>query len=201
MALTNTTKLEAVNTMLTSIGETPVNSITSATTTDVSIAISILDSVSRETQQQGWFFNTDLDYKFTRNTNNQIELPVNVLRLDTTYLSKKYDLVERNRKLYNRRENTFNLTEDVYVNVIWYLDFTEIPEVARRYITIRSSRIFQDRMLGSATLHKFHEADEFRALLELKEAEGDIAEHNIFDNYDTYRVIDRQHYQPNKNRT
>lgn len=201
MALTNTTKLEAVNTMLTSIGETPVNSITSATTTDVSIAISILDSVSRETQQQGWFFNTDLDYKFTRNTSNEIELPVNVLRLDTTYLSKKYNLVERNRKLYNRKDNTFTLEEDIYTNVIWYLDFTEIPEVARRYITIRSSRIFQDRMLGSATLHKFHEADEFRALLELKEAEGDIAEHNIFDNYDTYRVIDRQHYQPNKNRT
>ena len=46
MPLTVTSKLEAVNTMLTSIGEIPVSSITSATTNDVSIAIQILDHVS-----------------------------------------------------------------------------------------------------------------------------------------------------------
>ena len=54
MTTSTTTKLEAVNVMMTSIGETPVNTITSATTTDVSIAISILDNVSREVQSVGW---------------------------------------------------------------------------------------------------------------------------------------------------
>ena len=60
MALATTTKLEAINSMLTAIGESPVNTITQATTTDVSIALSTLENVSREIQSQGWFFNTDL---------------------------------------------------------------------------------------------------------------------------------------------
>ena len=68
-------KLEAVNLMMTAIGETPVNSITSSTTTDVSIAIQILDNVSREVQSVGWHFNSDTNYKLVPNSSNQIELP------------------------------------------------------------------------------------------------------------------------------
>lgn len=201
MTQATTTKLEAINVMLTAIGETPVNSITEATTTDVAIALQILDNVSREVQQQGWYFNTDLKYELTPNTDNQIVLPTNCLRLDTTYLSKQYNLVERNRKLYDRVKNTFTIeAEKIEVDIVWFLEFENIPEVAKRYISIRATRIFQDRLLGSATLHKFHENDEFRAYIDLKEAEGDIGEHSIFDHYDTYKSIDRLHYQPNKTR-
>jgi len=199
MTLAATTKLEAVNTMLTAIGESPVNTITQATTTDVSIAISTLDNVSREIQSQGWFFNTDLKYKLTPNTNNQIELPVNALRLNTVDLSKIYNLVERNRKLYDRKNNTYTVNYDVTVDIIFYLGFIEIPEVARRYITLRAARIFQDRMLGSNQLHKFHQQDEYTALMDLKEAEGDIGNHNIFNNYDTFATLDRKNYQPSEN--
>ena len=68
MPLATTTKLEAINSMMTAIGESPVNTITQATTTDVSIALSILENVSREIQSQGWFFNTDLKYTLNPNT-------------------------------------------------------------------------------------------------------------------------------------
>ena len=71
MTTTVTSKLEAINVMLTAIGESPVNTITSSTTTDVSIAIQILDNVSREVQSVGWHFNTDTNYKLTKNTSNQ----------------------------------------------------------------------------------------------------------------------------------
>ena len=66
MTTTVTSKLEAVNTMLTAIGESPVNTITSSTTTDVSIALQILDNVSREVQSVGWHFNTDTNYLLTK---------------------------------------------------------------------------------------------------------------------------------------
>ena len=42
---TVSSKLESINVMMTAIGESPVNTITSSTTTDVSIAIQILDNV------------------------------------------------------------------------------------------------------------------------------------------------------------
>ena len=195
---TVTSKLEAINVMLTAIGESPVNTITSSTTTDVSIAVQILDNVSREIQSVGWHFNTDVNYKLAKNTSNQIVLPSNCLRVDNTHEDADLDLVERNRKLWDIKNHTYTITKDIKVNITWLLEFTEIPETARRYITIRAARIFQDRMLASETLHRFHQVDEIQALASLKEHEGDTRDHSIFDNYSTYRVIDRGNYQPNK---
>ena len=199
MTLTVTSKLEAVNTMLTSIGEIPVSSITSATTNDVSIAIQILDHVSREVQSRGWFFNTDINYSLVPNNSNQIALPANALRVELAESSRLHNYVERNRKLYDRVNNTYTITNTVKVNIVFLLDFEELPEVARHYVMIRASRIFQDRMLVSAELHKFHEVDELQAYMNLKETEGDIGRHNILTgNYDVYRVLDRGNYQPDK---
>jgi len=198
MTTTVTTKLEAINVMLTAIGESPVNTITSSTTTDVSIAIQILDNVSREVQSVGWHFNTDTNYLLAKNSSNQIVLPSNCLRVDNSNKDADLDLVERGRKLWDRENHTYTITKDIRVNITWFLEFTELPETARRYITIRAARIFQDRMLASETLHKFHQVDEIQALAALKEHEGDTRDHSIFDNYSTYRVIDRGNYQPNK---
>lgn len=198
MTTTVTSKLEAVNTMLTAIGESPVNTITSSTTTDVSIALQILDNVSREVQSVGWHFNTDTNYLLTKNSSNQIELPANALRVDNSNKDADKDLVERGRKLWDRENHTYTITKDIRVNITWFLEFIELPETARRYITIRAARIFQDRMLASETLHTFHQVDELQALSALKEHEGDTRDHSIFDNYSTYRVIDRDNFQPAK---
>ena len=53
------TELEAVNILLTTIGEAPVNTLTGNQVTDVSIANQVLNEVSREVQSQGWHFNTE----------------------------------------------------------------------------------------------------------------------------------------------
>ena len=197
MTTSPTSKLEAVNVMMTAIGETPVNTITSATTTDVSIAVTILDNVSREVQSVGWHFNSDQDYKLLPNSSSQVELPTNCLRIDTSGTSQASDYVERSRKLWDRKNHTFTITDaEVYVDIVWFLEFTEIPEAARRYITIRAARIFQDRMLASDLLHKFHQTDELQALSVLKEAEGDTRDHSIFNNYDVARTLDRNNFQP-----
>ena len=60
--ITPTTELQAVNTMLSTIGEAPVNSITGTTTVDVSVAKNILDETSMSVQSQGWNFNTHTNY-------------------------------------------------------------------------------------------------------------------------------------------
>ena len=198
MTTTVTTKLEAINVMLTAIGESPVNTITSSTTTDVSIAIQILDNVSREVQSVGWHFNTDTNYLLAKNSSDQIVLPTNCLRVDNSNKDADLDLVERGRKLWDRENHTYTITKDIRVNITWFLEFTELPETARRYITIRAARIFQDRMLASETLHAFHQVDELSALSALKEHEGDTRDHSILDNYSTYRVIDRDNFQPAK---
>jgi hypothetical protein len=142
-------------------------------------------------------FNSDQDYKLIPNSSSQVELPTNCLRIDTSGTSQADDYVERSRKLWDRKNHTFTITDaEVYVDIVWFLEFTEIPEAARRYITIRASRIFQDRMLASDLLHKFHQVDELQALSVLKEAEGDTRDHSIFNNYDVARTLDRNNFQP-----
>ena len=56
--ITPATELQAVNQMLSVIGEAPVNTITGTTTTDVSVAKNILDETSMTVQSMGWNFNT-----------------------------------------------------------------------------------------------------------------------------------------------
>ena len=72
------------------------------------------------------------------------------------------------------------------------LVFDDLPEVAKRYIVLRATRIFQDRVVGSNTLHDFQEKYEQQALVQLKDFDKAADDHNIFDNYDTFSIIDRQ---------
>ena len=56
--ITPTTELEAVNIMLSVIGEAPVNTITGTNSVDVSVAKNVLDETSMSVQGMGWNFNT-----------------------------------------------------------------------------------------------------------------------------------------------
>ena len=100
-------------------------------------------------------------------------------------------IVERGRQLYDRVKNTFKFDGAITLNIIKLLTFDDLPEPARRYIAIRSARIFHDRVVGSGELHRFYQEDEMQAWHTLLEYEGDVADYNIFDNYDVYRVVDR----------
>jgi len=196
MALSPTTELEAVNTMLTSIGEQPIQNLDDlAGLTDASIARQILSNVSRAVQSRGWVFNTDLDKVMKPDSHGEIILNDTILRVDTTTRMRDpdNDIIERGRRLYDRQKNTDKFDEgtEIKCNLIIYLNFIDLPEPARRYISIRSARIFHDRVVGSGELHRFYQEDELQAWSTLIEYEGDTADYNIFDNYDVYRVVDR----------
>ena len=185
-----TTKLEAVNTMLSAIGEAPVTQLNSGLV-EADIAETILESVNREVQGHGYHFNRELDVTFNPDSNNNIVLPSNILRADTTAKSSNLDLIQRGLKMYDRKTNTFNITETVYLDLVVLLVFEDCPEVAKRYITIRAARIFLDRVVGSSTLHGFTEKDEATALLEIRDMEAEGQDFSIFNNYDTFSIIDR----------
>ena len=187
---------KAINTMLTSIGEQPIQNVDDlAGLSDASIAKDILENVSRAVQSRGWIFNTDLDVVMKPDNNGYITLSDNILRIDTTTRLRDpdNDIVERGRKLYDRQKNvnTFDAGVEIKVIVIKELEFPDLPEPAKRYITIRSARIFHDRVVGANELHRFYQEDEMQAWSVLLEYEGDTADYNIFDNYDVYRVVDR----------
>lgn len=64
--LSATTELEAVNAMLSALGEAPLpagTDLATATQEDVVMAVNILRNVTREVQAMGWKFNTEFGYE------------------------------------------------------------------------------------------------------------------------------------------
>ena len=163
--VTRTTELEAVNTILSTIGESPVNSLTGTLPVDATTALNVLDEISREVQSAGWHYNSHYKVDLSRDGDSKIPVGTDVLRveLNTKYSKTSYDVVQRDSFLYNLAKNSETFDQDFEDNTIVYLlDFTKLPEQARRYITIRSARVFHDRTLGSGTLHKFSSEDEVK---------------------------------------
>jgi len=192
---TPTTKLEAVNSMLSTIGEAPVNSLTSGLV-DAETAETILNEVSRSVQAHGWNFNSEPDYTVAADTSGNVVLPTEILRADlansvTKYRSTKQEYVQRGNKMYDKIKHSFNIGTPLKLDVVVLLDFEVCPEVARRYVTVKAARIFQERVVGSDSLSAMNRNDEQEALFSLREMEGDNGDYNIFDDYGTTRVLDR----------
>ena len=159
-----TTELEAVNTILSTIGEAPLNTLIGTLPVDGTVAKNVLNEVSRDVQSEGWHFNTHYKVQLARNTSNKIPLATNVVRVELNprkYPKQDYDVVQRNDLLYNLATNSDVFEKNFEdVVVVYLLNFADIPEQAKKYITIRSARIFHDRTLGANTIHKFSQEDE-----------------------------------------
>lgn len=192
MALTKTTKLQAINTMLSVVGEPPVNSL-SAQRADSLIAQNILDEVAREVLSYGWQFNTENDVLMTPETSTgYIYIGDSIVRVDMDPIYQNYDIVIRGNRLFNRKTNTYAFTEEIKVIQIILMDFDDLPEVAKRYITVRAARIYQDRVVGSERLHGFNAQDEIAALVKMSEYENEVGDYTIFDSPDVARTFIRQ---------
>lgn len=194
MPVIASTELDAINTMLTTIGESPVNSI-SASTADTRIAQLILQEVDRATQIKGWNWNTEKDVPLTRNGSNEIVLSANVVRVDVS--RREYpsvEVVQRGNKLWDKKNKTFTFTADLKGEVVYLLPFTDLPEQARYYIVVRSARLFQQRMIGDTTGSAFSAEEETTAYMALNDSEDETADHNIFNNYDVAKVIAHRRY-------
>ena len=203
MAVAATTELESVNIMLAAIGETPVNSLTGTLPVDVRLAQRTLAEVNKEVQSEGWSFNTEIDLTLSRDgSNNHISLAADVLRVDpNNHHHTKIDAIQSGLKLYDRLNNKYDFDEDLICTVVFFRTFDEIPEPARRYITIKAARIFVDRLVSDDGLRTYTQQDEVRARAILMETDlangdhnllrGDPSLTNVFDTYSPSRALIR----------
>lgn len=178
-----TTKLQAINQMLSGIGQAPVVSL-DISNPEIALAESILDAVNREVQGEGWHFNTEVNYPFTADVNGQIAVPVNVLQLsDNKYSnSQKYQTVLRDGKLYDKINHTYTFTagSTVKCDVVWFFDFEDLPQVFKDYITQRATRVFAGRALGSQEMVTFNAQDEANLRANCLSYDTETSEVNIF---------------------
>jgi hypothetical protein len=175
-----TTELEAINIMLSVIGEQPVSAVPSSGLSVASIARDILYEYSREVQTEGLLCNTQKDYPLIPDESDHCVLPANTLDVDAD--EWWHDYVERDSMLYDREENTDEFSETIQVTITFFLAWTKLPQHVRRYINILGARAFQERFVADEALWKFSEDDESKALRQMKRKEDNNSELSIFDN-------------------
>tara|TARA_B100000212_G_scaffold330136_1_gene296102 strand:+ start:11594 stop:12238 length:645 start_codon:yes stop_codon:yes gene_type:complete len=183
------TELDAVNAILMSVGESPVNTLT-VQSPDVAIAQATLRQVCREIQTQGWVYNTENDYPIQLDSNNHCVIPNNILQLDLNHFrhGNDFDVVRRSdngiMKVYDKIGHSFefkNVTGGkLYFDVIWMLDFEDLPQAFKDYITTRASRIASNRMVNNPQAAKLLESDEALARAAALEYDTSQADYNIF---------------------
>ena len=133
--LLKTTELEAVNTMLSAIGEAPVSSLENTELEDVAVAKNILNETIVDVQTTGYNFNTEYNFKINPDTSGNINVPNNAVYCDVSNrgTTSDKDLVLRGERLYDRENQTFTFTDAVYVDLILILPWDDLPQPARRY--------------------------------------------------------------------
>jgi len=190
------TELDAVNQILSSVGQAPVTTL-DLQNPEVAIALNTLREVNRQVQAEGWMFNTERDYELVPDsTTNQITYPYNLLQIDTNNEKHRsdYDVVRRNGKLYDRLNHTFTFNSNIYADVVWYFDFTDVPPAIQVYITARAARMSATKMIGDQEINKLlaeQEGQTRAAAIEYDCNQGDYSMFGFRDGQNYYNS-----YQP-----
>lgn len=133
--------------MITSIGGSPVNTLEDSGNVDVINSLSILDRVSRQVQSKGWDYNT-----FTLSIQGDILNNYEVLWDDSWLTWEPKTYIKRNGKLYDKTNDTYQFENPININAIIGLNFEDLPEVFKTYITIKAAILFQTTYMGDATV-------------------------------------------------
>jgi hypothetical protein len=182
-----TTKLTAVNRILSNIGQSPTTTLVGGNPI-VEMAELVLDEINTAVQSEGWVYNTEYAYPFKPNTDNEILVPDNVLALDSKQLYNGF-LVIRGGKLYDKASHSFEFTETIDLDVVWLFDFEDQPEAFREYVTIRAANVFAGRSVGSAEAVQFGNREEIIARATALEYDTQQGDYNIFQNGNGYTTI------------
>ena len=173
-------ELEAVNMLLAAVGEAAVSSLETATTVDVTQAKNLLSNINREVQQKGWHFNTEWDVVLSLDSDSRIPLGTTVLSI---YSPSKMTTIrgrEGSPFLYDLDNNTFTWTASINDAVtITVLDFEDIPQTARQYITTKAARIFQEEIIGQVSAEAVNRQEEVEAYADLLDDEGERSGYNV----------------------
>jgi hypothetical protein len=191
-AMADATNLEAVNEILAATGNLRTTSLGS-TRPDVILAAQILDQTDRHVQMRGWHWNTQYNQTFTPSASDEIEMTHDIFEVhessgndgpNTRYdPTARTDLAKRGTRLYNALDDTYTFTAPVLLNVVKRVNFEELPQTARAWITARAAAEFHEITLGKPS--KRAEEKEIRTRSAAMAEDSRAADFNFFDGPNT----------------
>ena len=190
------TELSAVNSILGSIGQSPISAL-DFDNPEISFIYNLLTEVNIDVQNEGWEFNTELHVKLSPDTNKHIVVPPNVLRYDIhdNQNDRRLNVVTRNGRLYNKVEHTDEFENDVELDVVTLYAFEDLPPVFRRYVIYRAAGRAATQLVANPQLAELLSTQEAQARAACLEYECEQGDHNFMGWPDgtTYRAYQPHH--------
>jgi len=171
-------ELAAVNEMLASIGEDPVE-VLDILPPSGRTALTILRGTSRDLQEEGFWFNEEVGYELKPDSlSHEILIPANILRID----SEEGDCIRRGDRLYDRANKTFKFNTPVKCEVVFHLPWDDLPSVARRYITALAIEKFIESFPAAQATTEARVRNLYRAKVALENASIKNGDYNLLAN-------------------
>ena len=147
------TELSAVNSILGSIGQAPIQQL-EFDNPEVSFIYNLLTECDVDVQNEGWVFNREQNYTLLPDSNGFIQIPENVLRLDVSdgQVWRTTDVVKRNGRLYDKLTHSDVFEGSIKLDFVWRFKFTDLPSVFKRYITLKAAGRAAAQLVGNREL-------------------------------------------------
>ena len=194
MATIKASRLAAINTIISNIGQAPVTTLETGNPL-VEMAELTLDEITRSVLAEGWEHNTERCYPFTPDSTGVITIPDNVLSLDASPGTGQQAVI-RGGKLYDRVTHSYTFTGQQELDVTWLFNFVDLPEAFKNYITIRAANVFAGRSVGSKEAVSFGQREETVARATLLEYDTQQGNYTIFQDADGGDTYQQHAYRP-----
>lgn len=137
--------LTVINSCLGTMGEAPLNAIDDPHPYRAA-CVSILNTVNREFQARGWWFNRERLTLQPSALDSSIYLPGDTIGVRT----ENRDYVQRYRRLYNTDGGTYVFDTEQDVELVRLVPFEETPELYAAYAAAETIQRFQKRYDGDS---------------------------------------------------
>lgn len=172
---TPATLLDCVNMLLLGIRQAPIGSLLQVdTNVDAEQAQNTINQANREFQMEGWFFNTTYEKAIDPDVDDRVTLPVNTLKVIKSRYKSGKRLTQRGGYLFDPKDGVgFEIGETVYVDLVECLDFDDLSEAARMFVTGKAAQRFCLPKLPERSTQQWISdfVSEGRARVEQEEAE------------------------------
>ena len=203
------TELSAVNSILGSIGQSPVTTLGTVTTDttntgqevantfanpQIAMIHGLLMEATKDIQNEGWHFNKEDNVKISPDENGHFLIPTNYLRYDVHggLYDRNRDVVRKNGKLYDNVTHTDVFTQDMYLDITYLLAFNDVPPAIQRYIIARASVRAATQLVSNPDLVKLLQLQEEQTRATALEYDCEQGDHTFFgfpaeSNYRSYQ--------------
>lgn len=187
------TELEAINEMLTAAQYHPITTMDDVPNVpEAQRAQEVLQRASRQFQGEGHSFNQEDNITINLDETGGLYVPENVLRIDGYNNFDRRDFTIRSGRLYDKTNHTFEIGEpgvELRLTVVLRLALEDLPEHARRYLTLMSVRIFLTKVHSDISLIQMMKEQEIEAKNAFTAAEFDDGDFNMLDSYDSGSIF------------